>query len=389
MITALFLGGNTAYASTSIDDLIAQLQQQIILLSSKLEALKQVQGDARSAGQSVNSTLAQIGSLSEGMTGDQVTLLQATLANDSSIYPEGLVTGYYGKLTREAIKRFQKSHGLKGDGTLNAKTLAELNKKLSESSFEEEDDDNDGDHEGDKKRFCNASASWKQDGHDNGKHRGWDKVNLPRCKHIPAPTPVPTPTDTVAPIVSAITVGSINSVGATITWSTNEVASSHLYVSATSPVATSTAAWNDGVLRSAHTAVLNSLTASTNYHFVIEATDASSNKTLSTEGSFTTSATPDTTAPVISGVSVVPTGSTTGTAVWTTNEAASSRVYYGTTSPFVTSSASSFFDAAFVTTHSMPLTGLEASTTYAVVVESVDASTNIGTSSESTFTTQL
>lgn len=390
VIAALFMGSNTAFASTSsIDELIAQLQQQIVLLSAKLEALKSAQGEAQSAGQNINSTLAQIGSLREGMTGEQVLLLQATLANDSSVYPEGLVTGYYGKLTRAAIERFQKRHNLDGNGTLNAKTLKELNKMLRNSSFAEEDDedDEDGKHQNGKKRFCDASASWKTNNRDNGKHKGWDKIVLPRCKHIPQTSPKTN--DTIAPTVSAISVTGINSVGATIGWTTNELAASKLYVSSTSPVTTSIAKWVDGSLQMTHTAVLTGLTASTNYYYVLEATDASSNTTKSAEGSFMTSATPDTMAPVITAFSVVPTGSSTASAIWTTDEVSSSRVYYSTTSPLNIATASSFFDAAFVTTHAVSLTGLDASTTYYTVVESIDTALNIGTSSESSFATQL
>ena len=38
-----------------------------------------------------------------GATGGNVTSLQQFLAADASIYPEGLVTGYFGSLTRAAV----------------------------------------------------------------------------------------------------------------------------------------------------------------------------------------------------------------------------------------------------------------------------------------------
>ncbi len=45
--------------------------------------------------------------LSPGDSGAAVSELQTYLAADSSIYPEGLVTGYYGPLTTSAVQRFQ------------------------------------------------------------------------------------------------------------------------------------------------------------------------------------------------------------------------------------------------------------------------------------------
>lgn len=39
--------------------------------------------------------------------GPEVTKLQGLLAKDSSLYPDGLVTGYFGSLTQKAVQRFQ------------------------------------------------------------------------------------------------------------------------------------------------------------------------------------------------------------------------------------------------------------------------------------------
>jgi peptidoglycan hydrolase-like protein with peptidoglycan-binding domain len=45
--------------------------------------------------------------LDVGATGAEVTDLQTYLATDPAIYPEGLVTGFYGPLTMAAVERFQ------------------------------------------------------------------------------------------------------------------------------------------------------------------------------------------------------------------------------------------------------------------------------------------
>ena len=42
-----------------------------------------------------------------GTTTERTRNLQRWLSRDRNVYPEGLVTGYYGNLTREAVKRFQ------------------------------------------------------------------------------------------------------------------------------------------------------------------------------------------------------------------------------------------------------------------------------------------
>ncbi|MEK7119941.1 MAG: peptidoglycan-binding domain-containing protein, partial [Patescibacteria group bacterium] len=47
-----------------------------------------------------------------GDRGNNVSNLQKILAKDSSLYPSGLVTGYYGVLTRSAVGKFQIFYGV-------------------------------------------------------------------------------------------------------------------------------------------------------------------------------------------------------------------------------------------------------------------------------------
>lgn len=56
-------------------------------------------------------------SLDLGSTGANVTELQTYLAKDANIYPEGLVTGYFGQLTKVAVERFQTAQGIISQGT--------------------------------------------------------------------------------------------------------------------------------------------------------------------------------------------------------------------------------------------------------------------------------
>lgn len=46
-------------------------------------------------------------SLAFGSRGEQVSALQTYLSGDPALYPEGLITGYFGKLTEKAVQRFQ------------------------------------------------------------------------------------------------------------------------------------------------------------------------------------------------------------------------------------------------------------------------------------------
>ena len=52
-----------------------------------------------------------------GSTGSNVIELQTYLATNASIYPSGLITGYFGPLTQAAVQRFQTAQGIVSSGT--------------------------------------------------------------------------------------------------------------------------------------------------------------------------------------------------------------------------------------------------------------------------------
>ncbi len=62
--------------------------------------------------------------------GKEVVLLQGMLSQDLEIYPEKKVTGYYGKLTKSAVLRFQKKHKLPKTGMVDNVTKEKLNKNF-------------------------------------------------------------------------------------------------------------------------------------------------------------------------------------------------------------------------------------------------------------------
>ncbi|RJR12547.1 hypothetical protein C4585_03510, partial [Candidatus Parcubacteria bacterium] len=200
-------------------------------------------------------------------------------------------------------------------------------------------------------------------------------------------TTTPPVSDTTPPTISAIQSTATHQ-SATITWITNESATGKVYHGTTTPLNLGSAQTvSHASLQTGHSLSLSGLSASTTHYFVVESKDNKGNTATSTEHSFTTSAAPDTTAPTITAVSVSGVSSTTATVSWTTNENANSKVYYGTVTPLVLGSASTTSAGALVTSHSLPITGLTASTTYYMIVESKDAANNAALSSETSFST--
>lgn len=70
--------------------------------------------------------------LKRGSQGNSVSVLQQFLKKDITIYPEGLLTGFFGPATERAVKRFQEKYdiarpGIAGYGTVGPKTRAKLN----------------------------------------------------------------------------------------------------------------------------------------------------------------------------------------------------------------------------------------------------------------------
>ena len=66
-----------------------------------------------------------------GITSDEVKCLQQFLANlGKEIYPEGLITGYYGPLTQTAVKRYQAMKGIITTGYFGPLTRAQANQEL-------------------------------------------------------------------------------------------------------------------------------------------------------------------------------------------------------------------------------------------------------------------
>ena len=185
--------------------------------------------------------------------------------------------------------------------------------------------------------------------------------------------------DVTAPVISAVSTTSITGTGATITWTTDEPASSQVVYGLDTNYGSSSTL--DPTLVTGHSVNLTGLTSQTTYHYKVESADAAGNPASSADYTFTTL---DVTAPVISAVSATSITATGATITWTTDEAASSQVEYGLTTSY---GSSTTLDPALVTGHSVNLTGLTSQTTYHYRVDSVDAAGNPASSVDYTFTT--
>ncbi len=105
----------------------------------------------------------------------------------------------------------------------------------------------------------------------------------------------------------------------------------------------------------------------------------------------------DTVAPVITLTTTTNITANSSRINWSTNENATSKVYYTAEAPLVyysdgapivdTSTALNVSDGTFVTSHSISLTGLNAHTVYHFIVESRDTSGNTARSTEQRFNT--
>lgn len=411
----------------------AQLQQRLIDLQTQIDALLK---------QKQEVTTALVRTLGIGSQGDDVKTLQILLASDPTLYPEGKVSGYFGQLTSKAVKKFQKKYGIEQVGSIGPKTLRKLNeilngssivmqngtfatstqgtttppwnmgtstsdclvvppghliakgflKKMGDDEQENDGNDNEGDHgKGSKGRGHKDNDGWS----NSEKEREGRPFSVP-CNFLPygiwkkidhgtTTPPVPPTPDTTAPVISNITTSGITTTSALVSWTTNEAAYGQFAYGTTTDYSTTTS-WS-GTTATGYSQAVTGLTASTIYHFQIRAKDAAGNTATSTDLTLTTSAAPDITPPVISSLGSGSIASTTAAINWTTDEPATSKVYYGTTTPLNLLGASFIADSSLVTSHSKTLSSLTASTTHYYIAVSSDAAGNTATSTESSFTT--
>lgn len=179
--------------------------------------------------------------LSLGARGNEVIKLQTFLAQDRTIYPEGIISGYYGPLTQKAVVQLQVSYGLPQAGRVGPLTIARINAAITSG------------------------------------------LGL----------------DVNAPIIGNVTLQPTRG-GATIIWTSNESARAMAYYDASPlilteaqtmlemPLVSGTAMTNDSGLRTAHSVTIQGLQPGTVYHYVTKSTDASGNATFTWPATFRT-----------------------------------------------------------------------------------------------------
>jgi phosphodiesterase/alkaline phosphatase D-like protein len=194
--------------------------------------------------------------------------------------------------------------------------------------------------------------------------------------------PTPARQDITPPVISNVASTSTTS-GATVTWNTNEAATSQVEYGLTTGYGSNSAL--DTVLVNNHSVTLTGLASATTYHYRVKSKDGASNEAVSGDFSFTTAVPPDITPPVISGVGFSNITTSSAAIYWTTNEAATSQVEYGLTTSYGSTTTQ---DTRLTTNHSLGLTGLISNTTYHFRVISRDASNNVSRSGDFTFRTK-
>ena len=121
------------HAQTTSDALLAQIAQLLAQVQSLQSQLNTLGGTPTGGGSAVpgvgqiptvavhtalsGACVRLTQSLAPGAEGADVEALQRALAQDTALYPEGLITGYYGALTQRAVERFQAARGIVFGGT--------------------------------------------------------------------------------------------------------------------------------------------------------------------------------------------------------------------------------------------------------------------------------
>lgn len=176
--------------------------------------------------------------LQVGMSGSDVTALQTFLAQDRTIYPQGLITGYFGFLTKAAVSNFQSRNGISAVGRVGPATLPVINAQMS-------------------------------GGVSNG-------------------------IDMYAPMISGVNVNTGGN-NATVSWSTSEPARGVVYFSTSylieyehphSVDVSGSTASTDNNLRTSQSVVLSGLQSNTIYYYLVYVTDASGNVSITLPSTF-------------------------------------------------------------------------------------------------------
>jgi phosphodiesterase/alkaline phosphatase D-like protein len=172
--------------------------------------------------------------------------------------------------------------------------------------------------------------------------------------------------DSVAPSISSVDASDITQTGASVSWSTNEPATSQVEYGVTAAYGSATSL--DSTLKSSHTVSLSGLSPDTTYHYRVISDDAPGNKATSVDYTFETES--GVANIVIADVSASNVTSSSAIINWSTDVAADTQVEYGLTTAYGSATG---LDSSLATQHCVSLNGLSPNTTYHFRVKSSGA----------------
>ncbi|MEA3453147.1 MAG: peptidoglycan-binding protein [Patescibacteria group bacterium] len=268
----------------SIKEKIGELTLQITALSEELVSLKKAQGEVKGTVKKIKGMVRITRQLSRGMSNEEVTLLQELLATDPEVYPEALITGYFGPLTERAVKRFQKKMRVELAGRVGPKTMSKINELLEEGV----------DPSGKiPPGLLIAPGIARKIGYTPMPREGRElppgiKRRLNREEDVDEEEKEEE--DQTPPVISDVTATSTTATTTNITWITDEEADSLVWYDTVTPlvISTSTASVIFADLTYEHDLLLSNLTASSTYYYLVVSADEEDNKAKSTEESFVT-----------------------------------------------------------------------------------------------------
>lgn len=145
----------------SIQDQIAALLAEITTLKAQIAMLVSNNASLQGAVNQIQTSLKLTSTLQPGMSGDGVKTLQTVLATDPTLFPADSVTGFFGPLTEEAVKNFQKHFGIDAVGVVGPHTMEKINELLKEHDVTSANDLNENElgDLGDSNENATSSAS--------------------------------------------------------------------------------------------------------------------------------------------------------------------------------------------------------------------------------------
>ncbi len=373
-ITPIFSFAQNIDQESLIKQLLKQVQDLVKQIQDLQQQVSSIQSEFSNQPEIASSTAPKEAmppkltrNLYRGSYGNDVRELQKFLSQDKKIYPERLITGYFGPLTEKALKKWQEKNGIKPAGIVGSKTIAkfqEIGKGMVQNLIEQDV----GTFGIIPPGLLIAPGIQK-------------KIEIyATTTPIVATSTLIVATTTLSLATTTISGTGINSA---ITATTTTTASSTSAATATnSASAAATATTATQAASSISTTQSIPSTATT-------ATTVSSTSATTTVATASSTPTTDITPPTISNIQTTNITETSATITWTTDELSYSKVSYAISSLVSATTTFNIIDSNNTTSHIINLINLSASKVYYYVVVSKDTTGNTATSTEQSFSTLI